>query len=148
MNAESALNAIKIIRSDMGSFGVMGPAYAIGGTKKYEWAKNIERVKSMLTLEKLNEMRRASASGSAGLGPLTDRDMQKLESASTDLDRGLSKKAADRALSDIEEIFNRVLQPKERSGKMQEFKSESEALSANLPKGTIVVINGRKARID
>jgi len=35
---------------------------------------------------------------------------------------------------------------KEKSS--QNFKSEAEALSANLPKGTIVIINGRKARID
>ena len=115
-NAESALSSINEIRKTMGHFGLMGGLPAIGGTDKVAWSKNIDRVKAMLTLGNLMELKAASKNGASGLGALSDGERKMLEDAASALDKGLPKEKAAEYLNDIERTLTRVLGGGESGG--------------------------------
>jgi hypothetical protein len=108
-NAESALGAINEIRQTMGHFGVTGGIPAFPGTDKVTWSKNLDRIKAMLTLDNLMELKNASKNGASGLGALSDGERKMLEDAATALDKGLPKEKAAEYLNDIERTLTRVL---------------------------------------
>jgi hypothetical protein len=120
-NAESALGAINEIRQTMGHFGTMGPVPAFPGTDKVTWSKNIDRVKAMLTLDNLMELKAASKNGASGLGALSDGERKMLEDAASALDKGLPKEKAEQYLNDIEKTLTKVLSGKDGSSSSGQF---------------------------
>ncbi len=118
-NAESAIGAINEIRKTMGHFGLMGNVWATPGTDKVAWSKNIDRVKAMLTLDNLMELKNASKNGASGLGALSDGERKMLEDAASALDKGLPKEKAAEYLNDIERTLTRVLGGGQSTGQAQ-----------------------------
>lgn len=109
-NAESALGAINEIRNSMGYFGrIDAHLPATPGTEKVAWTKNLDRIKAMLTLDNLMELKKASKNGASGLGALSDGERKMLEDAASALDKGLPKEKAAEYLNDIERTLTRVL---------------------------------------
>lgn len=128
MNAESALRSIQDVKSNIKEFGLLGRIPAIPGTSKVVWEKNIDRVKAMLTLEKLMELKRASSTGASGLGALSEGERKNLEDAASALDKGLPPAKAAQYLDEIERTLTKVLQPKSQV-------EQQKQLPANDPLG-------------
>jgi hypothetical protein len=93
----------------MGHFGLLGGVPAIGGTDKVTWSKNIDRIKAMLTLDNLMELKAAGKNGASGLGALSEGERFMLQDAASALDKGLPREDAERYLNDIEKTLTRVL---------------------------------------
>ena len=109
-NAQNALSSIAEIRKSMGYFGrIDANLPATPGTEKVAWTKNIDRIKGMLTLDKLMELKNASKNGASGMGALSDGERFMLQDAASALDRGLPKEVAERYLAEIEKTLTRVL---------------------------------------
>lgn len=119
-NAESALGAINEIRNSMGYFGrIDAHLPATPGTEKVAWTKNLDRIKAMLTLDNLMELKNASKNGASGLGALSDGERKMLEDAASALDKGLPKEKAAEYLNDIERTLTRVLGGGQSTGQAQ-----------------------------
>lgn len=77
-------------REEAGSFGSTGflgsLAQNIQGTNAADLVRHVDALKSQATVGQLKAMRESSPTGSAGLGPLTDRDAQMLAAQAGALD--------------------------------------------------------------
>lgn len=172
--AKSTLETIKNIRQGAKYFGVgtgvgdsgLGP-YAgswpsMPGTKRKNWEVNFEKLKSRLIVDLMAEMKNASKTGATGFGQLNKEELHVLKTAASALDRDLAPADAEEYLAEVERIALKVLKnaaqeepavssSKKYSGgksvqpKLATFSSEEEAVAANLPPGTEIIINGRRA---
>ena len=79
------------------------------GTDAYDQRLRIESLKSKLGLAKLKELRDAAKSGASGMGQLTEKELDRLESAIQKIDMGGSKEAQEIALRDIERYYQPAL---------------------------------------
>lgn len=73
----------------------------------------IKRLKSMLTIELLGEMKAQSRTGATGFGQLSVKELNVLESAASKLDPSLDEGTFEKELNRIKEYLKKVLQPKD-----------------------------------
>jgi hypothetical protein len=133
----------------------IGLSEAIGKAQK----ENIEKKKQEISASKLDEETRKQASSIVGQIEDTDKLIRE---ANFKAQRETSKKNIDEYLSQaeflrneralLEQRFNNIKteqeQPQSTQAEVLKFNSVEEAEAANLKSGTIIEINGRRARID
>jgi len=133
----------------------IGLSEALGKAQK----ENIEKKKQEISASKLDEETRKQASSIVGQIEDTDKLIRE---ANFKAQRETSKKNIDEYLSQadflrneralLEQRFNNIKteqeQPQSTQAEVLKFNSVEEAEAANLKSGTIIEINGRRARID
>lgn len=144
-NAKDMLNTIGEIKKTMQHFGPLGHVPSIPGTSKVNWNANFEKLVGKQTLDVIQRMKDKSATGATGMGVLSDRDIKILENSATALRKDLPKADAQRYISQIEEVYQRLVNSYGQESGGLSFNSEAEAEAANLPSGTRITINGRPA---
>ena len=156
-----------------GRFGKLSsqiaPSSILGG-KGYDerktWENAINTLQAQLGFDMMTELKNASRTGATGLGQLSEKEGEWLKQASTELSRDISPDRAREILQEMKRLHEKVIQggPREApteltppqsmgvgspiptsAGQAITFNSEQEAVAANLPKGTPVIINGRRA---
>lgn len=98
-------------------FAGIGPLNTrnIPGTQAYDNGVAINRLKGMLTLDLINQMRQASKTGSTGFGRITNQELNLLQNAAAQLDPGQDPKKFEQQLALIKEKLNEVLLPSDSS---------------------------------
>lgn len=100
--ANETLNTINTAMNQVGLNSIgRSIAQYIPGTKTKDLRKNVDTIKSALTLDKLQELKRNSPNGSSGLGSATEREGQKLEESVASLDLSQS---TDQLKSNIKKV--------------------------------------------
>lgn len=167
----NALDKIGTQAEKLGNFkrGLWGQGTAkmSMGMKDFSKDENVTRYKGVVSQELIPMARKLMEEK----GPITESDVSRLEKGFGDLTtpledkkfllnqfkdkvkQALSNKAQVAGLSE-EEFSNKYpdlykkAYGENSSNQSLNFSSESEVNKANLPKGTIIFINGRKARVD
>lgn len=85
--------------------------YTLPGSQTKASDAAINRLKSMLTIEILGEMKAQSRTGATGFGQLSVKELNVLESAASKLDPSLDEKTFEAELKRIKKYLERVLQP-------------------------------------
>lgn len=127
--------------------GVLGPILGMLDV----WASNLQATKGQQTDKAYRDfikgMRAQLARGMGEVGNLSEPEQK----AAMDLMPSLLD-SKETGLKKLENLRGLIRSITNRTGKqqtsLQSFVSEAEAEKANLPKETIIIINGRKARID
>lgn len=142
--SQDMLSSISEIEKGIKYFGAAGSIPPLPGEyNKVNWKANFDKIISKNVLQVLNDLKSQSKTGATGFGQLSNKELGVLMNASTVLKKDMSEEDAQKYLNKMKSVFNKV------SGEeLKSFSNEEEASKANLPKGTIVIINGRKARID
>lgn len=112
----------------------IGQIASFAPTESRDFKKQFEKLKSMMTLENLKYLK----------GAMSDKDVAFIQSASTALDLGASPEAFDRELNSL---YSKFITTGQDDAKYK-FNSVEEAEAANLEKGTVIYINGRKAIVE
>lgn len=81
----------------------------VPGTDAYDQRLLVEGLKAKLGIDKLREMRAAAKSGASGMGNLTEKELDRLESAIAKIDMGGTKGAMETALKEIEKHYQPIL---------------------------------------
>lgn len=159
--AQNSIDTINTLLSPdklkyFGAAGEIVPPLPMEYSKK-DWEANYEYITSKNIVSLINEMKSQSRTGATGFGQLNREELKVLMNASQKLRKGLDEKTAAKYLNEMKHSFQKILDrerngyPGEQAGQNQsttDFSSEQDAMNAGLPKGTIVTINGRRARID
>ena len=147
-SASDALDAITEIEKGIQHFGTFGQLTSIPGTERTVWEANVNKLLSGKVLQVMDAMKRASKAGGTGFGQLSNKELVVLQQAATALKRQLPPSEAQKILKTMKEKLSKIAQS-EAAGQQQSqsFNSEQEALAANLPPGTEVTINGKRAVI-
>lgn len=140
--------------------GFIGSKLAkIEGTSALDVSKAIDTIKANIGFDELNTMRRESPTGGA-LGQVSERELTYLQSVLANLEQSQSPKQLRENLlkvktevqnsrQRIQEAFEKDFGPNQGTQNQPiQFGSVQEADAANLPNGTIVFIQGRKAVIE
>lgn len=90
----------------LSSFGNIIPA-----SKGYAGSASIKRLKSLLIVDLIAEMKAQSRTGATGFGQLNMKELGVLESAATKLDPALDEATFNAELSRIREKLKKILQP-------------------------------------
>jgi hypothetical protein len=92
--------------------GVTGTSGAIAGmvpgSQSYDFARLIDSIKANLGFEQLKEMRENSTSGASGLGQVTERELNFLQSVEGNLDTWQSEGRLGEALAEVKRILGKV----------------------------------------
>lgn len=154
-SALDALSTISEVEQGIGHFGLTGQLPSIPGTSRAKWEANVNKLLSGKVIALMSEMKRVSKTGASGFGQLSQKELLVLQEASTALKRSLSPDDAQQILTEMKMKLRKVAQSEmggaagaSSTASGLSFSSEEEALSANLPPGTRVTINGRPAIID
>jgi len=121
-------------------------------------ANTLSKLKSKSALNALSELKNLSASGASGLGSTSFQEFSALENSVANLDQFTSPAMLEKELNNIEGFFLKnqdMLENyyKENFGELPKSEQNSystlqEAEAANLPKGTILMIGGRRAVVE
>lgn len=118
--------------------------------ERTEWESNINKLLANRVIGIMNEMKRASKTGATGFGQLNRSELQLLKDSATALNRRLTPEVAEKYLSDLERIYQKVLggngQPSVKSESMKTYSSPEEA-DANEALGTIVMVRGKRYQV-
>ena len=130
--------------------GLIGKAASVvPGTPAYTLNNRVSTIKANLGFDRLQQMRDASPTGGA-LGQVAVQELQALQNSVASLEVGQDKKELEKNLGKIKEHYTKWLEstqgiiPKAKT----DFTSVGEANAANLPKGTMITINGRKVVVE
>lgn len=93
------------------SVGLSSYGNFIPTSEGYAGQKSIERLKSLLIVDLIAEMKNQSRTGATGFGQLNMKELGVLESAASKLDPKLDEKTFNDELTRIREKLNKVLQP-------------------------------------
>ena len=107
-NAKDMLNTIGEIKKTMQHFGPLGNVPSLPGTSKVNWNANFEKLVGKQTLDVIQRMKDKSATGATGMGVLSDKDIQILKDSATALRKDLPQADAQRYISQIEEVYQRL----------------------------------------
>ena len=107
-NANDMLNTIGEIKKTMQHFGPLGNVPSLPGTSKVNWNANFEKLVGKQTLDVIQRMKDKSATGATGMGVLSDKDIQILKDSATALRKDLPQADAQRYISQIEEVYQRL----------------------------------------
>jgi hypothetical protein len=109
--AQDKLNTIAEVKKgiEKGYFGLYGVLPAVPGTEKYTWQSNIDKLLSGKMIELMTQMKEASKTGATGFGQLSEKEGQILRDASTALKRGLAPQEAQKLLTNMETILQKVV---------------------------------------
>lgn len=109
-SARATLSTISEIKKGLRYFGAAGelPAWPAEYSKK-NWTANVNRLKDKMVVDLMLNLKSASASGSTGFGPLSEKEGQRLENAATALQKGLKEEDAARYLTEIENAAKKIL---------------------------------------
>lgn len=69
----------------------------------------LSKLKSVLTIQTLNELRKSSKTGASGFGSLTEKEMGVISSSLANLDRGQGKKQFIKQVKDLKSLVNDVV---------------------------------------
>jgi hypothetical protein len=156
---DSTSNVMTTIENAKGK--VSGTTAGLGG-RLLGWTesatdleKTLDTVKANLGFDRLQQMRNESKTGGA-LGQVAVKELDRLEAARASLDRAQSPKQLKENLDNVYEAYRRwrntateALAEKQAARPTgKSFNSVEEANRANLPKGTIITIGGRRAVVE
>ena len=130
--------------------GLIGKAASVvPGTPAYTLNNRVSTIKANLGFDRLQQMRDASPTGGA-LGQVAVQELQALQNSVASLEVGQDKKELEKNLGKIKEHYTKWLESTQGiiSKAKTDFTSVGEANAANLPKGTMITINGRKAVVE
>jgi len=92
--------------------GMLGTATRhIPGTEAYNNAVVVNRLKGVLTLDLIQQMRAASRSGSTGFGRITNKELDLLQNAASQLDPSQTPEKFEEQLKIVKEKLNKILLP-------------------------------------
>lgn len=118
--------------------------------------RTLDTVKANLGFDRLQQMRNESKTGGA-LGQVAVKELDRLEASRASLDRAQSPEQLKKNLDNVYEAYSRWKAAAEKAlaekraaqaPKTTSFNSVDEAMKANLPKGTVITINGRRAVVE
>lgn len=136
------------------------------GSPQLDFAQDLETVLSDSALSRLVELKNSSDTGASGLGSITEREISLLQASKAAVAQAQSPEQFRKNLQRYKEIRNKTVERvsdayKERFGELPAelvptgqsinnnvFNSVQEAESANLPKGTEITVNGRRAVVE
>lgn len=145
---DSALDTLDIIAKHPGKKDVVGALTGgvmsiVPGTNAAGFASQLETFKAQTFIPQVSALK--------GMGALSDAEGKKLTAAVGALDTKMKPAEFDASLNRIRSDLEAA---KQRAAKMPgmptgtSFNSVEEANRANLPKGTIITINGRRAVVE
>jgi len=109
-SAQTTLNVISEIEKDIRYFGAMGDVGPLPAEySKKNWLANFNRLKDKLVVDLMLKLKSASASGSTGFGPLSEKEGLRLENAATALQKGMKEEDAQRNLNEIKDAAKKIL---------------------------------------
>ncbi len=144
--AQDALNTIGEVEKGINYFGLTGQLPSMPGTQRTVWETNVNKLLSGKIINLMTQMKEASKTGATGFGQLSERELAVLQEASTALKRGLPPKEAQKYLNEMKLKLQKITSGEQTQGQIPSFNSEQEAEKSGI-KG-VVIINGKKARID
>jgi hypothetical protein len=108
---QDALNTIAEVKAGKKYFGAVGPVPTVNpwGYERKKWEANVNKLLSGKMIELMTQMKEASKTGATGFGQLSEREGQILRDASTALNRGLSPDDAEKYLTEMEGILQKVI---------------------------------------
>ena len=122
---QETINLLGEIIDDKGNFtknatAATGPLHVLGTdriplTPGYSGAKSFERLKSMLVIELIGEMKNQSRTGATGFGQLSRAELQVLENSAGKLDRSQDPEVLRTELVRIREKLKKILLPDDGS---------------------------------
>lgn len=133
--AQDKLDTIAEIRKGMNYFGLQGVIPAIPNTAKANWQANIDKLLSGEVLKTISELKKQNRTGATGLGALNIEELKVLKNASTALKKSLNKKDANRYLTQMENVYTKILNKNQSflpSVQSDDFQSEIEAINQRL----------------
>ena len=107
-SAKDSLNTITEIEKRMGSFGIFGDLPSMPGSERKNWEANIDKLLSQKIIDVMASMKEASKTGATGFGQLSNKELEVLKNASTQLKKSLSPQDAQRYLNQIKNTLNKV----------------------------------------
>jgi hypothetical protein len=153
-------------QADIFTTGFMGGVGSyVKGTPQFDLAANLKTIEADAAFDRLQQMRDSSKTGGA-LGQVSERELALLGAARAALEQGQSPEQFRENLTRYKEVRNNALRnvadaykedygdypkgfdAKALGGGSNTFTSEADVLKANLPKGTEIIINGRRAVIE
>jgi hypothetical protein len=154
-------------QADSWTTGFLGAVGSyVPGTPQFDLAANLRTIQADAAFDRLQQMRDASKTGGA-LGQVSERELGLLSAARSAVEQAQSGGQFKENLTRYKEVRNNALKNvanayKEDYGSYPKgfdvkkltnslntsFNSVDEALSANLPVGTQITINGRKAVVE
>ena len=141
-SALDTINTIKEIKKGKDLFGLKGVLTpAIPGSRKADWNAELNKLLSGKVIDVMTRMKEASRTGATGFGQLSEKELAVLEGAATALKRNISPEKAEKLLTEMESLLEKVTSE-------FHYSTEQEAEAADLPIGTIIYINGIKAVIE
>lgn len=159
---DSTANVMTTIEKAKGQ--VSGTTAGMGGrllgwtTSATDLEETLNTVKANLGFDRLQQMRNESKTGGA-LGQVAVKELDRLEAARASLNRAQSPEQLKSNLDNVYQAYSswrnaatKALAEKQAgrstSPTSNSFNSVEEATRANLPKGTIITINGRRAVVE
>jgi hypothetical protein len=131
----------------------------VGGTDAFKLEQTINPIKANLGFDELAKMRAASPTGGA-LGQIAVKELEFLQSAVASLDTAQDAEQLKQNLQAVKTHYNNWISNQIRAKQAGELTSNqdqprgapvpirSEAEANSLPKGTVVIINGRRAVVE
>jgi len=128
----------------------------IGGTDAFKLEQTINPIKANLGFDELAKMRAASPTGGA-LGQVAVKELEFLQSAVASLDTAQDAEQLKQNLQAVKTHYNNWITNQiaaKQAGAIQDQPKgapvpvRSEAEANTLPKGTVVIINGRRAVVE
>jgi hypothetical protein len=131
----------------------------IGGTDAFKLEQTINPIKANLGFDELAKMRAASPTGGA-LGQVAVKELEFLQSAVASLDTAQDAEQLKQNLQAVKTHYNNWITNQiaaKREGSLPSVNTQSrgapvpvrsEAEANSLPKGTVVIINGRRAVVE
>lgn len=109
-SAQDTLDTIGEIEKGIKYFGAMGNFPALPAEySKQNWKANVDKLRSKLVLDLMNQMKQASRTGATGFGQLSEKELRVLQNSATALREGLSEDDAQRYINKIKESAQKVL---------------------------------------
>lgn len=149
-----------IDQTDWNSAGLIGQVMStFGGTDATDLESVLDSIKAKIGFKELQDMRRESPTGGA-LGQIAVKELEFLQSVEGSLKQKQSPDQLRKNLQAILESASRLegdlkknpptwdFNPGKSSGGAAPVPVNSEAEAAQLPKGTVVIINGRRAVVE
>lgn len=122
--------AIYLARTGTGAAGFASGAMSfVGGTSARNLESKLASIKSALSMDKILEMKRASATGATGLGAVNMKELEMLQSYVENLDQGQSEDQLIKSLQNVYSVYERIMR---KTGPKDEQENEHNTTSGSV----------------
>ena len=140
--AQDVINQVNYIKNHpgrMSGLGVLNPTQLVPGTEAYNFKNEMDKLKSQTFLANVQSMK--------GLGALSNKEGDKITDAIAKLNPGMSKKAFDHSLDEVNKIMLRGQQRAKdiAEGRAPNFDEEPKTPAAGKPKFKVIGTEPAKA---